>query len=143
MNRSSRLMGIAALLTLLAVFTVAAQETGKGAPPMMMMSSGGKVDFTSLEDARTRAAKGPTVLLFAADWCPTCQAALKDITSREASLGDVSVLVVDYDRRGDLKRMYGVTYQHTFVQIDAKGGKTVVWSGGGVDEILRRVMRGM
>src|SRR3972149_4139782 len=38
-------------------------------------STGMKVLFTDLMAAQAQAAKGPTVLFFAADWCPTCQAA--------------------------------------------------------------------
>jgi thiol-disulfide isomerase/thioredoxin len=143
---------LAALLAPLAPLTIAAQDRMMGPSPqdrtmsppaMMMMSSGGKATFTSLEDAKARAAKGPAVLMFAADWCPTCQAALTEITKREAELGDVSVVVVDYDHSRDLQKMYGVTYRHTFVQIDAAGAKVASWNGGGVDEVLRRVKRGM
>ncbi len=143
MNRNARLAWMAALLAVVAPLAAGAQAPRMSPPPMMMMSAGGRVDFTSLDDARMRAEKGPTVLLFAAAWCPTCQAILRDIASHQADLGGVTVVVVDYDKSTDLKRMYGVTYQHSFVQIDAGGSKVAAWSGGGVQEILRRVAGGM
>ena len=111
-------------------------------PEEAMMSSGGKVLFTSLEDARMLAAAGPTVLFFHADWCPTCRADMREIDSRLNELGNITVVVVDYDRQAELKKMYGITYQHTYVQIDGEGQKTVVWNGGGVDGILENMVRG-
>jgi len=51
----------------------------------------------------------------------------------------VLVLVVDYDKAGELKKRYGVTYQHTWVRIDGAGRKLAVWNGGGLDELLRRM----
>jgi hypothetical protein len=35
------------------------------------------------------------VLLFAADWCPYCQADLKDINANGSRLGGVTIVVVD------------------------------------------------
>ncbi len=108
----------------------------------MMMSSGGKVDFMGLDDARMLAAKGPTVLFFHADWCPICRADMRQIDSRLSELGDITVVVVNYDNAAELKKRYGVTYQHTYVQIDGDGKKIALWSGGGVDGILKNVVRG-
>jgi len=112
-------------------------ETGR----MLRMagSTGHKVLFTTLEAAEALAAKGPTVLMFAADWCPICQADLKDINAHGSRLGAITVVVVDYDKAADLKSRYGITYQHTYVQIDPMGKKLGVWSGGGVDAILSHV----
>ncbi|MEO6078023.1 MAG: thioredoxin family protein [Candidatus Andersenbacteria bacterium] len=70
------------------------------------------------------------VLFFRASWCPTCRAVDADI---KAHLKDIpstlSILDVDYDNSTDLKKKYGVTYQHTFVQVDAQGGLIKKWSG--------------
>jgi thiol-disulfide isomerase/thioredoxin len=103
--------------------------------------SGGKFQFTDLAAAQELAAKGPTLLFFAADWCPTCKEALKDINANGAALKDVNVVVVDYDNSAGLKKMFGITYQHTFVQIDSRGRSLALWSGGGVAEILERVKK--
>lgn len=101
-----------------------------------------KYQFTDLESAMALASKGPTVLFFAADWCPTCKDALKDLNANGASLGKISVVVVDYDASRALKARYGVSYQHTFVQIDAAGKAIAIWNGGGVNQILARAVAG-
>jgi thioredoxin 1 len=103
--------------------------------------TGHKVNFTTLKAAQAVAAKGPAVLMFAADWCPRCQADLRQISAEGARLGNITVVVVDYDKAVDLKARYGITYQHTYVQIDAMGKKLAAWSGGGVDGILSHVDR--
>ncbi len=111
-------------------------------PGPAMMSSGGKVMFTNLEDARALAAAGPAVLFFSADGCPLCRADMRQIDSRLAELGNITVVVVDYDSNKKLRKQYGVTYQHTYVQIDGAGEKIALWNGGGVDGILDNVVRG-
>lgn len=156
-----RIYTVILMLLLLAASTLA-QESSKDAGAMMMapeapaagpmmmaetagpamMSSGGKVTFTSLEDAQALAAAGPAVLFFHAGWCPTCRAAMRQIDERLAELGNISVVVVDYDSNRKLRRQYGVTYQHTYVQIDGAGRKIALWNGGGVDGILSNVVRG-
>jgi thiol-disulfide isomerase/thioredoxin len=112
---------------------------GQGGSMMMSGSSSRIIPFSDLTTARLLAAQGPTVLFFQASWCPTCRAAMKELEAGAGRLGDVLVLVVDYDRAGELKKRYGVTYQHTWVRIDASGGKLAVWNGGGLDELLRRM----
>jgi thiol-disulfide isomerase/thioredoxin len=104
-------------------------------------STGKKVIFTDLIDAEMIAEKNPTVLFFAADWCPYCQADLKDINANGSRLKNIAVVVLDYDKTGALKTKYGVTAQDTFVQIDAAGKKLAVWNGGGVDGILSHVVK--
>ncbi len=105
------------------------------------MSTGRKVIFTDLAAAQALAAKAPTILFFAADWCPYCQADLKDINANGSRLADITIVVVDYDRERDLEKAYGVTAQDTFVQIDAQGAKLRAWNGGGVDGILMHAAR--
>ena len=77
------------------------------------------------------AQNGDVVLFFKAAWCPTCRTLDKDIKN---SLGDipdgVTILEVDYDNSTDLKKKYGVTYQHTLVQVDANGNMITKWQGG-------------
>ena len=96
----------------------------------------------AMMSAQALAEKGPTVLFFAADWCPTCRVALNDINANGARMNEVTVVVVDYDKAADLKAKYGVTSLHTYVQIDAQGEKLAIWNGGGVDGIVKNVKRG-
>lgn len=112
-----------------------------GAELRAAMSTGHKVLYTDLAAAETLAAKVPTVLFFAADWCPYCQADFKDINANGSRLGDITVVVVDYDKERQLERMYAVTAQDTFVQIDPSGAKLAAWNSGGVDGILARTKR--
>jgi len=105
-------------------------------------SAAHKVIFTDLKSAEAYAEKGPTVLFFAADWCPYCQADLRDINQNGAQLdSDITIVVVDYDKAKDLEAKYGVTAQDTYVQINPMGSKVTIWNGGGVDVINKRVVR--
>ena len=104
-------------------------------------SNGTKIIFSTLTAAEQVAAKQPTVLFFAADWCPYCQADLRDINANGDRLGDVAIVVANYDKEADLKAKYGITRQDTFVQIDANGKQLAIWAGGGVDGILSHVVR--
>jgi len=77
------------------------------------------------------AASGDVVLFFKASWCPSCRALDTDIKANlEAIPGGVTILEVDYDTATALKQKYGVTTQHTLVQVDASGALIKKWSGG-------------
>ncbi len=73
---------------------------------------------------------GDVVLFFKASWCPSCRALDNDI---KASLEDipsgVTILEVNYDTATDLKKKYGVTTQHTLVQVDSDGNMLEKWTG--------------
>lgn len=77
-----------------------------------------------------RATDGDVVLFFRATWCPTCRTLDDDI---RAHLGDIpaglTILDVDYDDSDALKTQYGVTYQHTLVQVDVDGNLLKKWGG--------------
>ena len=76
------------------------------------------------------AATGKVVLFFKASWCETCRGVDKDIIAHAALIpSNLTILKVDYDSSTALKQKYGVTYQHTFVQVDANGNKIDKWSG--------------
>ncbi len=70
-----------------------------------------------------------TVLFFHASWCPPCKAA--DASINETGVSDnLTILKVDFDNSAELRKKYGVTSQHTFVQVDADGNLIKKWSGG-------------
>lgn len=78
------------------------------------------------------------VLFFHAPWCPSCKAADKSIM--ETGVDDFLLLKTDYDSNTDLRKKYGVTYQHTFVQVDANGDLIKKWSGSNsVDAIKAKI----
>ena len=77
-----------------------------------------------------RAATGDVVLFFHASWCPSCRALSSDIEANMGSIPEgVTILKVDYDKETELKKKYGVTYQHTLVQVDKDGNMIKKWSG--------------
>lgn len=121
-----------------AMMSAQAEQQGS---PRFAPSEGKKVIFTTLGDAQALAAEGPVVLFFAADWCPTCIAALRDINANGGKLGAITVVIVEYDKAGELKSRYGVTSQHTFVQIDSRGTRLAAWNGGGVQDIVKNTVK--
>lgn len=73
---------------------------------------------------------GDVVIFFRASWCPTCKAVDSDIRAHLGAIpSDLTILDVDYDNSTALKKKYGVTYQHTFVQVAADGTLIKKWSG--------------
>ncbi len=73
---------------------------------------------------------GHVVLFFHASWCPTCRNLDTDIKANLSAIpANLTILDVDYDAAVELKKKYGVTYQHTFVQVDANGTQLKKWSG--------------
>ncbi|MBP6860174.1 MAG: thioredoxin family protein [Candidatus Pacebacteria bacterium] len=77
-----------------------------------------------------RAESGDVVLFFHASWCPSCRGLNADIEANRDSIPEeVSILKVDYDTESELKKKYGVTYQHTLVQVAADGTLIKKWSG--------------
>ena len=76
------------------------------------------------------AENGDVVLFFRASWCPTCRALDADIKANANNIPEgVHILDVDYDNSTALKQKYGVTYQHTLVQVDKDGNQIAKWMG--------------
>ncbi len=68
------------------------------------------------------------VYFFHATWCPSCRAT--DAAIGETGVPDgLTVVKVDYDTETDLRQRYGVTQQHTFVQVDENGAELSKWTG--------------
>ncbi|MDD2870398.1 MAG: thioredoxin family protein [Candidatus Gracilibacteria bacterium] len=79
------------------------------------------------------------VLFFAATWCPSCQSADKNFSS-ETIPSNINLLKVDYDTYTDLKEKYGITMQHTFVEVDANGNEIKKWSGSfNVTDLVKEI----
>jgi thiol-disulfide isomerase/thioredoxin len=80
------------------------------------------------------------ILFFHASWCPTCKIANEDILNNiDLIPEDVIIFKTDYDNEIELKKKYEITYQHTFVLVDAKGDIISKWNGGDLNSILREV----
>ena len=86
----------------------------------VMVKSGSYTDYSKA--LLTNATNGKVVLFFKANWCPTCISLDKDITSKSEKIpAGTTILKLDYDNSTDLKKQYGVTQQHTLVQVDSNG----------------------
>ncbi len=100
----------------------------------------GKYEAYSAEKI-ARAEDGDVVLFFHASWCPSCRGLNTNIESNTKSIpADVTILKTDYDKETELKKKYGVTYQHTLVQVDKNGNLIKKWSGSGsLDSLLSQI----
>lgn len=94
----------------------------------LMMQKGAYLPYSA--DKLALADHGKVVLFFRASWCPTCRALDADIRAHLGSIPDgVTILDVDYDKYTDLKQKYGVTTQHTLVEVDVSGNLVRKWTG--------------
>jgi thiol-disulfide isomerase/thioredoxin len=105
-------------------------------------AAGNYITYDSYEAAASQYAESNVVLFFNAAWCSTCKVARDNF---EASLdqipSDLTVVVVDFDDSSELRKKYGVTVQHTFVQIDSQGEPVKKWSGStSFDQIVEQTV---
>lgn len=107
----------------------------------MMKKEGRYVPFSP--EALTSSTNSRRILFFFANWCPICKPADASFTKNVAEIpADVTLIRVNYNdtetdqTEKELAKKYGITYQHTFVQIDAKGNEVTKWNGGQIDELL-------
>ncbi len=83
------------------------------------------------------AADQKRVIFFHASWCPTCKVANEEFMSQTDKIPeDVVLFKTDYDTETELKKKYGITYQHTFVLVDENGDEIKKWNGGGMEELI-------
>lgn len=106
----------------------------------IMTKPGAYKDYSESTVKSEQEAGQKVVLFFHAPWCPFCKAAntafLNNISQIPAG---VTVLKTDYDSNTELKKKYGVTYQHTFVQIDNNGNLVTKWNGGDIDSLKQNL----
>ena len=123
-------LGLALAGTIPAAFS---QEPAADRPPA------DAVLFESMEQVKGLAEKGPTILYFHAEWCPTCQATMTSFQARwpEVQPG-ITLVIADYDAETEIKSLFGVTYQNTYVQVNADGSKAQIWNGGGIKALNTR-----
>ena len=105
-------------------------------------ASGSYITLTQYEGGKDMYDGGNVVLFFAADWCPTCQEATENLEADPAAIpAGLTIVRVDYDNADELKQKYGVTTQHTFVQVDGSGQELAKWTGSvTADEIQKQTI---
>lgn len=108
--------------------------------PKAIAEGGVYLPYTSTAVAQ---AKWQVVLFFHASWCPTCIAINKDIEANLTNIPkDVTILKVNYDEATDLREVYSVVGQYTFVQVDNDGKLIKKWRGGStLNEVLAQVQK--
>jgi thiol-disulfide isomerase/thioredoxin len=107
---------------------------------MMMAKVGSYKDYSPETVAAEQKAGNKVVLFFHATWCPYCKAADAAFkASPEKIPSGVTVLKTDYDSNTSLKTKYGVTTQHTFVQIDTNGNMITKWVSGDIDMLIKNI----
>lgn len=116
----------------------AGAETGAGAGAAAEAKTPGSYQIYDSAKLALADSGADVVLFFNAKWCPICRGVESELQSSKIPDGLI-ILSVDYDTYNDLKKKYGVTYQHTFVQVDARGNLIAKWSGGGLSTIVSKV----
>lgn len=103
--------------------------TAATAPATQTATSGAWIDQATYEANPQRYHDaGNVVLFFNAAWCPTCRETVANLDANGVPAG-LTVVSVDYDGSSQLKREYGVTVQHTFVQVDPSGAQQTKFTG--------------
>jgi thiol-disulfide isomerase/thioredoxin len=105
-------------------------------------ASGAYITLAEYEGSKDMYADSDVVLFFNADWCSTCKEARENLKADPAAIpAGLTIVKVDYDDSDELKQKYGVTVQHTFVQVDAEGNELAKWNGSvTADEIAEQTV---
>lgn len=93
-----------------------------------VMTAGAYLTRAEYQSQMAERAGTKVVYFFHASWCPTCRATEKAIEEDGIPAG-LTVVKVDFDSETDLRKTYGITQQHTFVQVDEDGHELAKWTG--------------
>ena len=115
-------------MTLPAASPAASSASRAAADPSPSLPAGGYIDYADYRSDPQGHATGDVVLFFNATWGPTCQEATKNLQAADIPDG-LTVVSVDYDSNLDLRKKYGVTTQHTFVQVGPGGEQVTKFTG--------------
>jgi thiol-disulfide isomerase/thioredoxin len=93
-------------------------------------TAGAYISLADYESNKGAYSNSDIVLFFNAAWCSTCKEARENLEADPAAIpAGLTIVTVDFDDSDELKRKYGVTVQHTFVQVDAEGNEITKWNG--------------
>lgn len=80
------------------------------------------------------------VYFFHASWCHICQEIDKAISADASKVpSGVTIIKTNFDNSTELRKKYGVTTQHTFVQVDNDGNETAQWSGASLSDAINGI----
>jgi thiol-disulfide isomerase/thioredoxin len=120
--------GSAATPTASTVDKTTAMADKTTAPAATAMAKGAYVSYADYTSNMSMYQGNKVVLFFHAPWCPDCRATDAALTGAAVPDG-LTVVKVDYDSMTELKKQYGITQQHTFVQVDGAGALVKKWTG--------------
>lgn len=117
------------------IYRIKANVTNKDAalydtlvPPHVFRSQGEYLTYASYLAQSVKYDR--KIFFFHASWCPDCRALDADIRAHLADIPyDVEIIQVDYDSATALRDQFGVTSQHTLVQVDKEGLLAKKWTG--------------
>ena len=122
------------------------EQTKMEKKPVAMEKTANARYLVYSKDVYDAASDKRRVLYFYATWCPSCKKANEDFTANPNKIPeDVVVIRTNYNdpdtdqEEKDLAKKYGITYQHTFVQVDLQGKEITKWNGGDTDELLANI----
>jgi thiol-disulfide isomerase/thioredoxin len=85
------------------------------------------VSYADWNADRARYAGTDVVLFFHASWCPKCRDT--EASAKSGMPAGLTLVKIDYDDATSLRQQYGVTLQHTFVQVDGSAKAIKKWVG--------------
>lgn len=109
-------------------FVLGAALASIGAMAIAPASAFEATTFDAKAFEAAQAAGKPILIEVSAPWCPTCKAQKPILSelSRKPRLKDLVAFQIDFDRRKDLLRKFGVSMQSTLISF--KGAKEVARS---------------
>lgn len=103
----------------------------------MMMDEEYYITLAEFDQNKSKYANSTKILYFHASWCPDCKAIEDSILSDSRKVPEGVVLIkTDFDDETALRQKHGVTYQHTFVQIDTDGNQIDKWNARNLDDAI-------
>lgn len=104
------------------------------------MAPASYVSYKDYMAAKEKFAGNKIVLFFNASWCPACRSINEALTADPSRVpGKTTLVSVDYDQYTDLRQQYGVTMQHTFVELDAQDKRVRQWASTSVEGLLKEL----
>ena len=98
------------------------------------------IAYDQYQASKDNYADSKVVLFVNATWRPDCRAINEALISDPGKIpAKTAVVSVDYDQHADLRQRYGVTMQHTFVQINSSGEKMRQWANTSADDLLKEL----
>ena len=107
--------------------TVSATPSTRSSAPA---ATGSYIGYATYSANKAAYSAGKVVLFFHAPWCPSCRVTKENLLADPSAIpAGLTIVKIDYDTSTDLKATYGVTVQHTFVEVGADGAMLAKWSG--------------